>query len=255
MEDWCFGLEETTNIINHCWSQPMTGSPMFKVAQKCRQVRFNLFKWCKNYKEQHHIQWEKLMNQCGEFQARLSVNNSGTPEEDIRQASLKKLEIQLKFWQQRAKAKWKAWEDTNTKWFFRKATTRKNRNEILILKTPSGGSVTSREDIKQELVRHFTDIYSGNHHEIDYWEELSTIQSLVPQITPEQRLELVKQVSKDEVKNVVFQMGSLKAPGPDGIPASFYQKHWEIVGDDIYEVVFHFFSKMELYKHLSNSQD
>jgi hypothetical protein len=36
-------------------------------------------------------------------------------------------------------------------------------------------------------------------------------------------------ISKEEIKNALFQMGSWKAPGPDGYPAGFYHRNWEVV--------------------------
>ena len=32
-------------------------------------------------------------------------------------------------------------------------------------------------------------------------------------------------VTDDEIEKAVFHMGSLKAPGPDGIPAFFFQEY------------------------------
>jgi hypothetical protein len=40
-----------------------------------------------------------------------------------------------------------------------------------------------------------------------------------------------------EVRNAVFSMHPWKAPSPDGFPAGFYQKSWNIVGDTIYKFV------------------
>ena len=43
-----------------------------------------------------------------------------------------------------------------------------------------------------------------------------------------------------KVREATFQMGALKSPGPNGMPAFFFQKYWNIVGEDVVEAVLNF---------------
>lgn len=58
--------------------------------------------------------------------------------------------------------------------------------------------------------------------------------------------QLCKEFTVQEISNVLFQMGPLKAPGPDGFPERFFQKHWDILRDDVVSVVQHFFADGEM---------
>jgi hypothetical protein len=42
-------------------------------------------------------------------------------------------------------------------------------------------------------------------------------------ITPEMNDELCKTFTDHEIGDALFEMGPLKAPGPDGFPARFFQ--------------------------------
>lgn len=65
-------------------------------------------------------------------------------------------------------------------------------------------------------------------------------------ITPEINASLTAPICREEVRVAVFQQGPLKAPGSDGYPGIFYQKYWDIVGDDVFEAVRDFFFRMDL---------
>lgn len=45
------------------------------------------------------------------------------------------------------------------------------------------------------------------------------------------------EVSKEEVHQALFEMGPYKAPRLDGFQPVFFQKHWDIVGQDLLKFV------------------
>ena len=52
-------------------------------------------------------------------------------------------------------------------------------------------------------------------------------------VTPEMNEQLTKEFQREEVVEAVFSMHPTKASGPDDMSAIFYQKYWDIIGNDI----------------------
>src|SRR3954463_15648589 len=55
----------------------------------------------------------------------------------------------------------------------------------------------------------------------------------IPQVSTKENNFLTASYTEEEVKKAVFQMEHNKAPGPDGFPAEFYQKFWDVIKDDL----------------------
>jgi hypothetical protein len=55
----------------------------------------------------------------------------------------------------------------------------------------------------------------------------------ITQVTEEENTILTAPFSEEEVKVAIFQMEHNKVPGPDGFPAEFYQKFWDIIKGDL----------------------
>lgn len=53
--------------------------------------------------------------------------------------------------------------------------------------------------------------------------------------------ELCREFTDEEIFNAMFQIGPLKAPGPDGFPARFFQRHWAVFKIEITAAVKLFF--------------
>lgn len=64
----------------------------------------------------------------------------------------------------------------------------------------------------------------------------------------------MKPVDRAEVRKAVFQLGALKAPGPDGMSGIFYQQCLDIVGNDFTNaVIISFFENGRMPKELNHT--
>ena len=59
------------------------------------------------------------------------------------------------------------------------------------------------------------------------------LQNIKKQLTPKQKSDLDEIITREELEKVVAKLQKHKTPGPDGIPAEFYQVYWFRI-DDLY---------------------
>nr|GEX58029.1 RNA-directed DNA polymerase, eukaryota [Tanacetum cinerariifolium] len=60
-------------------------------------------------------------------------------------------------------------------------------------------------------------------------------------LNSDQKDDLERNVTKDEIKRVVWECGTDKSPGPDGFTFGFYRRFWGILEEDVVEAVSYFF--------------
>lgn len=64
---------------------------------------------------------------------------------------------------------------------------------------------------------------------------------------------LNRKVTDQEIKTALFQINPSKAPVPDGIPASLFQRFWPLVGGEITAFVHGVFETGHIPEHLNHS--
>lgn len=63
------------------------------------------------------------------------------------------------------------------------------------------------------------------------------LDTVTPRVSPQMNDVLCGEFSAAEIKKALDEMGDLKAPGADGMPAIFYNKFWSAVSDSVVQEV------------------
>ncbi|KAJ0007624.1 hypothetical protein Pint_29766 [Pistacia integerrima] len=132
-------------------------------------------------------------------------------------------------WKQRAKQQWLKDGDRNTKFFHLCANQRRKSNVIKQISSDDGRLANKPKEVSNLFQIFFQSLFSSTMPKrIE-----DRIHVVKPVITPVMNNDLVKQISNEKVEKAVFNMNGLGSPGPDGFPAIFYQKHWQIIGPNV----------------------
>jgi hypothetical protein len=70
---------------------------------------------------------------------------------------------------------------------------------------------------------------------------------------PHDLLELDDAIDEQEIKEAVFSLPSVKAPGPDGFIGAFFKSCWDIIKDDIVAAIIHLSNRRGECANLINS--
>ena len=140
-------------------------------------------------------------------------------------------------WAQKSRCDWFSFGDKNTRYFHLRANARRRYNRVDAIKDDSGEWIFDEEKIKQEAVSFFRVLFSLEN---SYRYSLST-STRFPTISENDIINLGQPVQLEEIEQVVRSMGSLKAPGPDGLNVLFFKTQWSHVKDSVLKFVSHVF--------------
>ena len=100
--------------------------------------------------------------------------------------------------------------------------------------------------IEEETVKFYEALFNGRHDKNlvdtgqpfqpsdEYLEDfLDTLSTL----SKESKTRLVREMTYDEVKQIVKDCPSGRSPGLDGLPYEFYKATWDVIGEDFTEVI------------------
>lgn len=161
--------------------------------------------------------------------------------------------LEEKVLSQRAKIHWLSYGDGNNKVYHRAAKVREIRNSIREIKRMDGSIAENQEDIKQDAVDHFYKFLTLIPSEFTgvRVDELKLLLNF--ECSEADRSLLMREVTTEEIRRVVFSMAADKSPGPDGYTSEFFKATWGITGGDFVIAVKSFFDKGFLPKGINST--
>ena len=136
-------------------------------------------------------------------------------------------------WLAKSRIEWINQGDTNTAFFHRSVLIKRQRSTIRSLKDNMGNIISDPSDLEALIRMFYIDLCST--------EKTENLRASL-QEDPNQ-INLVTPPSDHEIKNAMFSMKPLKAPGPNGFHPIFFQREWHIVGEEICTNIIEWFRK------------
>jgi hypothetical protein len=178
------------------------------------------------------MRFKQEVMECSEEMGRLrgchDLTNSGRYKE-VQEKHARLLVQEETYWRQRAKMHWLKEGDMNTKFFHMSASSRQRAKKIEKLVNDDNIAVTSQPELCEVALNYFNNLFKAKSTTHD-----PILSLITPKITQEDNDRLVMPITKDELKEALFQMHPDKSPGPDGFNPAFYQHFWDLCGNDIF---------------------
>lgn len=123
-------------------------------------------------------------------------------------------------WCQKARHRWLHFGDRNTKFFHASTLVKKKMNKVETLRNEVGNWVTEEEEIKAMISKFLKNLYSKDDQVVI---DPYPLRGIFHKLDSHKLSSIEAEITSEEIKDAIFSMGALKAPGPDGFHAMFYQ--------------------------------
>lgn len=162
-------------------------------------------------------------------------------------------DMEEEYLKQKSKLFWLDSGDGNNKAFHNAVKIREVRNAIREIRCEDGSVVKDDEGIKKEAERFFTDFMTSQPANFEGATYERRKDLLEFQCSETDCARLVREVTREEIKEVIFKMPTSKSPGPDGFTSEFFREAWSVIGNDIVVAIQSFFLKGFLPKGINST--
>jgi hypothetical protein len=100
------------------------------------------------------------------------------------------------------------------------------------------GTIVGDDNLKVYITEYYKKIFGPP--EDNSFEMIENRIDDIPQLSEEENVLLTANFTEEEVFQVITQMEHNKSLGPDGFPAEFYQKNWDVIKEDPMAMFGHF---------------
>ena len=220
-------------VVEQNWTDQGQSTSVEGLTAKLASFSRSLNKWDREVFGEVRVELKRLQTRLGELRA--DPTRTGPCHEEIKVCD-KIIELNHReeiMWRQRSRVQWLSEGDNNTKFFHRKASSQRRKNKIDALQKPDGSVTEDHGTIKSMTREFYANLFTS---EGTYG--MDAVLNTVPtRVTNDMNADLIKPYTEEEVKTALFQMVPSKAPGPDGFPAHFFQRHWDLCGSEVTKVV------------------
>lgn len=148
---------------------------------------------------------------------------------------------------QKSRSRWLKEGDENSGFFHACINSRRRVNHIQALQNNSVWLIEV-EEVKQEILNHFTNQFSETT-----WERPILEGVQFNQLNEEDNNILADQFSEEEIKEAVWDCEGDKSPGPDGFNFTFLKNFWDCINSEVYRFVKEFYANSKLPKGIIGS--
>jgi len=146
------------------------------------------------------------------------------------------LKEQEDLWRIRSRATWVKSGDQNNKFFHQFSNQRRNRKFIWEIADNSGTIHKDQKAIADEVVKYFKNFFKPSTHDIT--EEQVRVANLYPKMLDiNEAEELYKHVTLTELEAILKMFKKEKSSGRDGWSVEMYLHFFEIMGEDLLDLV------------------
>ena len=241
--------ESSVNVVQDVWAIAVEGSQNFRLVKRCQKTKQDLIAWNRSVFGHTQTRIQEIKDQIKSVQALDPTQANLSVKAALNLELNNWLEREELKWKQKSKELWLKEGDRNSKFFHLSIVVCRRRNFIAEIKLPNQQWIHSRTDIERYFTDHFVELFQSTSPDIPrVLDELFTLS-----ILNEDNANISRIPDYQEVKDVIWSMHPLKAPGPDGFSGIFFKHYWKIVGSQVVTVVQSFFREGWLLSQMNHT--